>query len=119
MKKRHGFTLIEVLVALAVFSVAAMAVLNATGQTLNSLSALEQKTMASIVAENQLAMLKLGGVPTAERSGTESMAGQTWYWTVKPVATSVGFLRAIDLIVWMDEKKQSPLVSVRTYVAAN
>ncbi len=117
MKKRNGFTLIEVLVAMAVFAVTAMAVLNATSQNARTLMLLEEKTFASMVADNQLALLVLeGGAPSSEKSGKEEMAGKEWYWTIKPVKTSDSMLRAIDLIVWSDEQKRNPLTTVRTYV---
>lgn len=120
MRKRRGFTLIEVLVAMAVFAVAAMAVLNATGQHVNSLGALEEKTFASMVADNQLALFVLDDKPiSSAKNGKSEMAGREWFWTIKPIATSDNLLRAVDVIVWADERRQGSLVSVRTYVPAN
>ncbi|MGL4734405.1 MAG: type II secretion system minor pseudopilin GspI [Enterovibrio sp.] len=115
--KQRGFTLIEIMIALAIFSVSAMAVLNSTGQNINSLAALEKKTFAAMVADNQLALLLIAGAPESERSGKTNMADQEWHWTVKPVATATGMLRAVDVIVWESDKKSSQLASVRTYVS--
>ncbi len=120
MKKQRGFTLIEVLVAMAVFAVTAMAVLNATGQNARTLSFLEEKTFASMVADNQLALLMISGkVPSGEQNGKEEMAGIEWHWTLKPIATSESTLRAVDVIVWGDKDKKSKLTTVRTYVPNN
>ncbi|WP_394213052.1 type II secretion system minor pseudopilin GspI [Enterovibrio calviensis] len=120
MRMHRGFTLIEVMVAMAVFAVAALAVLNATGQHVNTLGVLEEKTFASMVADNQLALFVLEGkVPSSEKNGSSEMAGRTWYWTIKPTATADNALRAVDVIVWQDESKRGSLVSVRTYVPAN
>lgn len=119
MRTHRGFTLIEVLVAMAVFAVAAMAVLNATGQHVNSLGALEEKTFASMVADNELALFVLDGKPlSSAKNGSSELAGRTWFWTIKPVATADNLLRAVDLVVWKDETKQHSLVTVRTYVPA-
>lgn len=119
MKRVRGFTLIEVLVAMAVFAVAAMAVLNATGQHVNSLGALEEKTFASMVADNQLALFMLEDKPVSSaKNGSEELAGRKWFWTIKPVATTDKILRAVDVIVWTDEKRQNSLVTVRAYVPA-
>ncbi|MGL5291737.1 MAG: type II secretion system minor pseudopilin GspI [Vibrionaceae bacterium] len=115
--KQRGFTLIEIMIALAIFSVSAMAVLNSTGQNINSLAALEKKTFAAMVADNQLALLLLSGAPDSERSGTANLADQEWHWTIKPVPTASGMLRAVDVIVWESSKKSSELASVRTYVS--
>lgn len=117
MKKIRGFTLIEVLVAMAVFAVTAMAVLNATGQNANTLMLLEEKTFASMVADNQLALLLLeGGVPTGEKTGSEELAGKEWYWTIKPIQTVDASLRAVDVIVWSSADRKGKLTTVRTYV---
>lgn len=114
-----GFTLIEVLVAMAIFAVSAMAVLNATAQNINTLRILEEKTLASIVADNQMVLLLLNNtVSASEKNGSSEMGGRDWFWTIKPVDTTDGMLRALDVIVWQDDKKQSPLLTVRTYVAS-
>lgn len=120
MSKSRGFTLLEVLVAMAVFAVTALAVLNATGQNARTLMFLEEKTFASMVADNQLALLILSNqLPTTEKNGTEKLAGKEWHWTLKPISTNESTLRAIDVIVWSDENKRSPLTTVRTYVPAS
>ncbi|WP_028024304.1 type II secretion system minor pseudopilin GspI [Enterovibrio calviensis] len=120
MKRFRGFTLIEVLVAMAVFAVAALAVLNATGQHVNTLGVLEEKTFAAMVADNQLALFVLEGKAlSSEKNGNSEMAGRKWFWTIKPTATADNMLRAVDVIVWQDETKRSSIVSVRTYVPAN
>ena len=118
MKKNLGFTMIEVLVAMAVFAISAMAVLNATGQNVLSLGMLEEKTFASIVANNQMSLFKIDGSSiSSEKNGSSEMAGREWYWTIKPIDTSDGMLRAIDVIVWQDDKKRDQLLMVRTYVS--
>lgn len=118
MRRNRGFTMIEVLVAMAIFAVSAMAVLNATAQNVISLGILEEKTFASIVANNQMSLLVLSDTAlSAEKNGNSEMAGRVWYWTIKPVDTSDGMLRALDVIVWQDDNKKNPLLTVRTYVA--
>ncbi|PKF51402.1 type II secretion system minor pseudopilin GspI [Enterovibrio nigricans] len=120
MRTSRGFTLIEVLVAMAVFAISALAVMNVSSQQVNNLSALEEKTFAAMVADNQLALLMLENkVPTSAKSGKSEMAGREWYWTIKPIATAQSTLRAVDILVWQDERKQSALATVRTYVPAN
>ncbi len=119
MKGLHGFTMIEVLVAMAVFAISAMAVLNATGQNVITLGVLEEKTLASIVANNQVSLLILDSETSniSEKSGSSEMGGRNWHWTIKPIDTSDGMLRAIDVIVWQDDRKLNPYLTVRTYVA--
>ncbi|MGL5728054.1 MAG: type II secretion system minor pseudopilin GspI, partial [Plesiomonas sp.] len=70
---KRGFTLLEVLVALAVFAVAALAVMQAASGHVRSLSLLEEKLFAGWVAENQQALLAL--MPASER--VREQRGQT------------------------------------------
>ena len=46
-----GFSLVELLVALAVFAMAALALLNLAGQSVRSAAHAEQRTLAGIVAD--------------------------------------------------------------------
>lgn len=54
MKKQAGMTLIEVMVALAVFALAGLAVMQATLQQTRQLGRMEEKTLAGWLADNQL-----------------------------------------------------------------
>ena len=75
-----GFTLVEVMVALAVVAVALPALLLTLSQQLDGLRYLEDRTHAQWVAANRLAELRLvvgakGSLQTGRMSGTEEMAG--------------------------------------------
>ena len=80
---QHGFTLIEVLVALAVFSLAALTLLRLEGATMANARMLEVRTAAEIVAQNRAVEALTD--PTAPSlgtvSGSEMQAGQSWPWT--------------------------------------
>ena len=82
MRWVRGFTLIEVMVALSVFSLAALAALQAASGHLTGLSALQDKTFAQYVASNRLAELSLEQKWPLEdkRSGQQEQADVTWYW---------------------------------------
>ena len=112
----RGMTLLEVLVALAIFATAAIAIIRSVSQHINTLSYLEQKTFAAMVVDNQMALQMLKPSSLTARSGTEKMAGQTWYWKITPIATTDNLLKAFDVSV-STSKKASPLVTVRSYVA--
>lgn len=68
---KRGFTLLEVMLALAIFALAAMAVLQIASGALSNQHVLEEKTVAGWVAENQTALLYLMTVNN-ERSGTRA-----------------------------------------------
>ncbi|MFG0888798.1 type II secretion system minor pseudopilin GspI [Vibrio sp. CJQ_6] len=113
---KHGFTLLEVLVALAIFATAAISVMRAVSQHINTISYLEEKTFAALVVDNQMASVMLNPQGLSARQGTQTMAGRTWYWKVTPVKTGNDILAAFDVSVAI-EKKAAPVVTVRSYVA--
>ncbi len=54
---------------------------------------------------------------SSEKSGSTEMGNREWFWTIKPINTADGMLRALDVIVWQDINKKNPLLTVRTYAA--
>ncbi len=79
----QGFTLVEVLAALAVFSVAAIGLSQASGETVRGTRHIEAKSLAAIVAENQLAeaLLAPGRLPDGVLSGQAVQMGRSFDWT--------------------------------------
>ena len=79
----HGFTLIEMLVALAVFSLAALALLRLEGATAANTARLQDIAMARIVARNiAVETMTDPRAPTlGEESGTVENGGRAWTWT--------------------------------------
>lgn len=112
----RGMTLIEVLVALAIFATAAISVMKSVTQHINTLSYLEDKTFASLIVDNQISRVMLEGEPKKTKSGKVEMVGKAWYWKVTPIKTSVGFIAAFDVSVSLDASVTKPLVTVRSYV---
>jgi general secretion pathway protein I len=78
-----GFTLVEMLVALAIFSLAALALLRLQGATVSTTARLQDQAMAQIVARN-IAVEALTD-PIAPAFGTESgqveNGNRRWAWT--------------------------------------
>ena len=77
-----GFTLVEVLVALAVLTIALAAVVRALSQSIDTTASLRDHTVAQWVAQNRLAthqaMRDFPAQDTTE--GDAEMAGRTWHW---------------------------------------
>ncbi len=116
MKKHNGFTLLEVLIALAIFATAAISVIRAVSQHINTISYLEEKTFAAMVVDNQMAKVILADSGVKKQQGKEQLAGRTWYWTVTPIDTANTLLKAFDVSVSADKSSQ-PIITVRSYVA--
>lgn len=100
MAERSGFTLIEMLVALAVFSLAAMALLNLAGENTRSAARVETRTLGGMVAENLA--VEAAVAPTigeGEASGDVELAGRRWAWTRTVAPTSDPDVLRIDIRV--------------------
>jgi general secretion pathway protein I len=78
-----GFTLIEMLVALAIFSLAALALLRLEGATVSNTGRLEEQAIAQIVARNIAVETMTDPVaPAFGRTGGQVVnAGRAFAWT--------------------------------------
>jgi general secretion pathway protein I len=100
-----GFTLIEVLVALAIFSLAALAMLRLQGAAMGTTARLDEKAIAAIVARNQAIAVTLQ--PQApifgSSSGEEANAGRRWRWTQSVTRGTDPRLQQIEIKVTGEE----------------
>ena len=118
-----GFTLVEVMVALAVVAVALPALLVTLSQQLDGLRYLEDRTQAQWVAANRLAELRLvagakGSLQTGRVSGNEELAGRNWYWWSEGVETEVpGFFRYKIAVSDQEYGEASPIHTLDGYLA--
>lgn len=96
-----GFTLIEMMVALAVFGLAALALLRLEGAAVRTASQLEAKAVGQLVARNQgvLAMTDVAVPPDGVSQGSDRNAGRDWRWTRTVRALDGGGVARIDIDV--------------------
>jgi general secretion pathway protein I len=105
MSPQRGFTLIEVLAAVAVLAIAMAAILTGMARYADSAHHIRQRTLALWVAQNRLSDLTAApSWPGEGRSdGRVEMAGQTWRWDVQVQGTPDERLRRIDVSVRLDD----------------
>lgn len=78
-KREKGFTLIEVMVALAILAVVAVAASRASSAYLSSVDVLRTRTLAHFVAQNAAADLRIQDTwLTANRTQTINAQGRDW-----------------------------------------
>lgn len=90
-----GFTLLEVLVALAVLAVGAVSLLTATQTHITRISEIENRTVARWVADNRLAALRIG----VRQPDVVDMLGQRWDVVVTRIETQDPDLQRVDVAV--------------------
>lgn len=100
----HGFTLIEMLVALAIFSLAALALLRLQGATLSNSAALQDQAIGQIVARNVAVETITDPVaPSIGLSdGTEVNATREWRWTRRTSPAGQRDLQRVEIAVMND-----------------
>ncbi len=114
MKK--GFTLAEVLVALAVVALGISAVFTALGQSSRSAEQLRGRALANWAAADALTALRLEN--QAPRPGTarrEEIAGRLWWVEYRVRNPGVGALRDVEVRI-AQARNARPIASARGMV---
>ena len=100
MKKKTGFTLIEVVVALAIFAIAAMALTKVAMQYTQATSNAILRTKVQFVAQNEIALMEINREwlqGTASKQITAQ--GETWKVDKKAESTISPDVQRIELQV--------------------
>ena len=97
----RGFTLVEVLVALAIVSIALMAALCAAGQGTAAAGELRLRLLAGLVVENRLAEHRARGawLPLGIARGTQQQGGIEFAWREEVITTPNSAFRRVDVFV--------------------
>ena len=97
----RGFTLIEVMVALVIVSLALAGVAASMGQMIDTANTMRDRTFASWIAQNKIAEMRLAGVipKVGESNGEVDFANATWAWTAEVSETGVENLLRVEVSV--------------------
>ena len=101
-KQPNGFTLIEVLLALAIIAIALTALLKATAENVAHTQRIKEKSISHWVAMQGVTAIQLGLVSinlNQEITQVTTMLGQRWYWRAKLTLTSVKPMQQINVTV--------------------
>ena len=98
---QQGFTLIEMLVALAIFSLAALALLRLGGATATNSASLSDQAVAQIVARNLAVETLSDPQPPVFGSsqGDAANGGRRWRWTRTVSRSPEARIQQIEILV--------------------
>lgn len=118
MTKSRGFTLVEVLVALGIVSLALLAGMRATESLVNNAQRLSDVLLGQICVENELIKVRLSkSMPNVGNSTfTCEQAGKTMSGKMTVTATLNAGLRRVDAEVFNDGQTSTSVIKLSTIV---
>jgi general secretion pathway protein I len=117
VKRRAGFTLLEMLLAVVVIATVGITVSNAVGGVASQTFTLERRTMAHWVAQNQLQRLRISlknddsAIPEGKDSVRIFMGERDWEVQTEVTATDHPWVRRVEVDVFELQaggKRQGP-----------
>lgn len=97
-----GFTLVEVLAALLVFSLSIIGLTHAGTQSAQAVSVISEKSLASVVADNALIQARMQPLKLGAASGSEVQMSQTFTYTVTTTKTAIDNFYSLGVRVKRD-----------------
>lgn len=104
--KQDGFTLIEVLAALLIFSVAIVGLSHSGAQSARTVSALDLKMVAGIVADNQLILARQELAKIGVKSGTETSMSREFNFEIETSKTDTAGFYQLKIKVRAKDQEQ-------------
>lgn len=120
-RRARGFTLVEVLVAVAVVAFALVGILTAIMRQVDGTGYLRDKMFAHYVALNRMELALIANrqtnqLPTDADSGSAEMAGRTWYWRATPKQTGQPGTVQLEIAVSAEEGKSAPPLATQMVI---
>lgn len=115
MSRSDGFSLVEMLVALGVLSIAGLALMNAMTTGVRAATLAQDTALAGIAADNILGLQIVGerGQSLRSRTGSYALGAAQYEWTLEVERAGGTPLDRVTLIVTQDERE---LVRRTTFV---
>ncbi|HKI74687.1 MAG TPA: type II secretion system minor pseudopilin GspI [Pseudomonadales bacterium] len=118
----RGFTLLEIMIALAIFAIVSAALIKNAALTVNQTRIIQDKTIGSWIAENQMAQLRaqpksadsFPGV--GSNTSTVNMGDRDWEVTVDIASTDNKDVRRVTVSVAREDSPDHSVIDLTGFV---
>ncbi len=109
---QSGFSVVEALVALFVFAVAGVGLVELQTRSLATLNAVESQSMAGLIAQNRLVEISAStsAPELGEQAGEISLGGRDWVWLQRVEQTTSANTLRVTVAVRADGAPQDAAV---------
>jgi general secretion pathway protein I len=121
-RKSSGFTLIEVMIALAIFAIVSTTLIKNATQTVSQSRVIQERTMAQWIAESEMQTLRLRP-RTSENfpsQGTNlsslTMGGREWQVEVDVRTTENELIRRVEISVFDEQDLDTTLANLSGFL---
>lgn len=116
MPASRGFTLVEVLIALAIVAISLAAFMRLTSQTTSNLGRVEQKTLAMLSAQNAINELRMAPLPPAGRRQLPCPQADQPLICLVTIGAEQSGLRHVSVLVTSSREGDDTLASLETQI---
>ncbi|MET0065193.1 MAG: type II secretion system minor pseudopilin GspI [Candidatus Thiodiazotropha sp.] len=118
---RHsgGFTLLEILIALAILAIAFASIISVASNQSVNVAYLRDKTLAHWVAMNQMTTLQVGSKwpDTGIQRGDEEMGLHKWHWVREVEKTPDERVRKVEIRVFRKKGDEDSVTSLVSFLS--
>lgn len=119
--KQAGFTLIEVLIALAIVGIALTAVIKATSENIRATAYLQNKTQAMWAGQYVLNAVRTGLIKldtSDQHKEALEVLGTTWYWQADQEESANRRIKKIAVHIYKndDDDDAAPFMTLESFI---
>ena len=118
--KKSGFTLIEVMIALAIVAISLGSAIAITIQDIMRADSMQHRTYANWIAQNKLTEARINNIKpdTGVQDGSIIFAGNNWKWETRISKTGIDDLYRMDVAVSI-ETRELPSRTITGFINDN
>ncbi|MCU7904299.1 MAG: type II secretion system minor pseudopilin GspI [Candidatus Thiodiazotropha sp. (ex Epidulcina cf. delphinae)] len=119
MKRCRGFTLLEILITLAILTIAFASIITVSANQSVNVAYLRDKTLAHWVAMNQMTELLIRNQwpPTGKQQGEAEMGLHKWHWVRTIAKTPDDRVRQVEIAIYRERGSEQTVTRLVSFLS--